>query len=197
MMVGAAYTLFRMRKGLFDGLQPRRSAISAVTADQVSKMSRTEQYMSSKTVFALIGVMFVCMIALYIYLSDQVLGGVVAAVVMLIIAFFFATVSGIPGRHDRLHEQSRVRADADDLMIAALLMVSLGVSRAGRRGGGAGRRGSGVRFFGRGRRAASGFQGRIHSGRHAAPHPDRRADRGGGGQRRDVLPAVHSASRQY
>ena len=57
MMVGAAYTLFRMRRGLFDGL---RRAISdlKVTAAQMQQTSRTEQYMSSKVVFSLIGVMF-------------------------------------------------------------------------------------------------------------------------------------------
>src|SRR6202451_1631797 len=81
MMVGAAYTLFKMRKGLFDGL---RRAISdlKVSAAEARETSRTEQYMSSKTVFSLIALMFLVMIALYIYLSHQVMAGVVAAVVM-------------------------------------------------------------------------------------------------------------------
>jgi uncharacterized oligopeptide transporter (OPT) family protein len=56
--------------------------------------SRTEQYMSFKLVFAGIAVVFLLMIGLYIYLSGQVVGGIVAAVVMLIMGFFFATVSG-------------------------------------------------------------------------------------------------------
>jgi len=92
MMTGAAYTLFRMRNGLFDGLRRAVSDLSAPKEPQ--ETSRTEQYMSSKVVFGLIAVMFGFMIALYIYLSHQVLGGVVAAIVMLIIAFFFAAVSG-------------------------------------------------------------------------------------------------------
>ena len=55
-----------------------------------AETSRTEQYMSSKVVFSLIGLMFLAMIALYIYLSGQWLGGLVAAAIMIVIAFFFA-----------------------------------------------------------------------------------------------------------
>ena len=50
--------------------------------------------MSSKIVFGLIAVMFVLMCLLYIKLSGLVLPAIVAAVVMLIVGFFFATVSG-------------------------------------------------------------------------------------------------------
>ena len=45
---------------------------------------------------ARVAVMFVLMIGLYIYISGNVLAGSVAAVVMLIVGFFFATVSGAP-----------------------------------------------------------------------------------------------------
>ncbi len=44
---------------------------------------------------ALIGVMFLLMIALCVgYISGNIIAGAVAAVVMLIVGFFFATVSG-------------------------------------------------------------------------------------------------------
>ena len=130
MMVGAAYTLFRMRKGLFDGL---RRAISdlKVTAAQMQQTSRTEQYMSSKVVFSLIGVMFLAMIALYIYLSGQALGGFVAAVIMIIIAFFFATVSGYLVGMIGSTNNPISGLTLTTLIIAALLMVSLGVSGPG------------------------------------------------------------------
>ncbi|HTS49053.1 MAG TPA: oligopeptide transporter, OPT family [Bryobacteraceae bacterium] len=130
MMVGAAYTLFRMRKGLLDGLSRAIRDLS-MTSDQVSKMSRTEQYMSSKTVFALIGVMFVFMVWLYIYLAGQVLSGVVAAVAMLIIAFFFATVSGYLVGMIGSTNNPVSGLTLTTLIIAALLMVSLGVSGPG------------------------------------------------------------------
>ena len=130
MMVGAAYTLFRMRKGLFEGLT-RAIQDLKVTAEQTSKMNRTEQYMSSKTVFSLIGVMFVLMVALYIYLAGQVVSGLVAAVAMLIIAFFFATVSGYLVGMIGSTNNPVSGLTLTTLIIAALLMVSLGVSGPG------------------------------------------------------------------
>jgi len=130
MMVGAAYTLFRMRKGLFEGL---RRAISDLktTPDQVSKMSRTEQYMSSKTVFSLIAVMFVLMVWLYIYLSGQIVSGVVAAVAMMIIAFFFAVVSGYLVGVIGSTNNPVSGLTLTTLIIAALLMVALGATGIG------------------------------------------------------------------
>jgi putative OPT family oligopeptide transporter len=130
MMVGAAYTLFRMRKGLFDGLCRAISDLK-VTAAQMQQTSRTEQYMSSKVVFSLIGVMFLAMIALYIYLSGQALGGIVAAIIMIIIAFFFATVSGYLVGMIGSTNNPISGLTLTTLIISALLMFSLGVSGPG------------------------------------------------------------------
>ncbi len=129
MMTGAAFTLFRMRNGLFDGL--KRAVSDLRTKALPEETSRTEQYMSSKVVFALIAVMFACMIALYIYLSHQVLGGVVAAAVMLLIAFFFAAVSGYLVGTIGSTNNPISGLTLTTLIIAALLMVSLGVSGPG------------------------------------------------------------------
>src|SRR5260370_36260061 len=87
--------------------------------------------MSFKTVLLLIAGMFGLMIALYVYLSGQWMIGLVAAAVMLIIAFFFATVSGyLVGMIGSTNNPiSGLTLTA--LIIAALLMVSLGVSGPG------------------------------------------------------------------
>ena len=130
MMVGAANTLFRMRRGLGDGFR-RAIRDFKMTADEASKMSRTEQYMSSKTVFGLIAVMFVLMVWLYIYLAGQVTSGVVAAVAMLIIAFFFATVSGYLVGMIGSTNNPVSGLTLTTLIIAALLMVSLGATGTG------------------------------------------------------------------
>ena len=127
MMVGAAYTLYRMRKGLFDGLKRAISDLK-VTAAEAQQGMRTERYMSSKVVFGLIALMFLFMIALYIQLSGQVLSGVVAAVAMLIIAFFFATVSGYLVGTIGSTNNPISGLTLTTLIIAALLMVSLGVA---------------------------------------------------------------------
>ena len=130
MLVGAAYTLFRMRTSLASGL---KRAISDVrqTAEQQAQNTRTERYMSSKLVFSLIGVVFALMIGLYIYFSQQVLAGVVAAVVMLILGFFFATVSGSLCGFIGSSNNPVSGLTLSTLIIAALLMVALGVSGAG------------------------------------------------------------------
>ena len=130
MMVGAAYTLFKMRKGLLDGLKRSISDLK-LTADDVQRASRNEQYMSSKAVFGLIALMFVAMVSLYIYLAGQALSGIVAAVVMLIIAFFFATVSGYLVGVIGSTNNPISGLTLTTLIIAALLMVSLGVSGPG------------------------------------------------------------------
>src|SRR5882724_7510292 len=93
MLVGAAYTLFKMRASLTAGLGRAFSELRQ-TADEQSRMSRTERYMSSKAVFGLIALMFVLMCFLYIQISGLTWQAVLAAVVMLIVGFFFATVSG-------------------------------------------------------------------------------------------------------
>ena len=92
-MVGTCYTLFRMRKNLMAGLGKAFSELRG-GAPHMESVARTERYMSSKVVFGLIGVTFLLMCVLYIYLSGLIGGAIAAALVMLIVGFFFATVSG-------------------------------------------------------------------------------------------------------
>ncbi len=130
MLVGAAYTLFRMRSNLVAGMK-RMFSDMRQTALQTASLSRTERYMSPKLVFALIGVVFAVMIALYIYLSGQITGGVVAAIVMLILGFFFATVSGSLCGMIGSSNNPVSGLTLSTLIVAALLMVALGVSGLG------------------------------------------------------------------
>src|SRR4029077_5566718 len=64
------------------------------TKDQQAKLARTERYISSKVVFRLIAGMFVLMCLLYIQISGLFLPAILAAIVMILVGFFFATVSG-------------------------------------------------------------------------------------------------------
>ncbi len=130
MISGAAYTLFRMRKSLAGGF---RRAITdlKVSKGQMMKLRRTERYMSFRTVFGLIAIVFVAMIFLYIYLSHQWVGGLVAAIAMLIVGFFFATVSGNLVGLIGSSNNPVSGLTLCTLIIAALLMVSLGVGGPG------------------------------------------------------------------
>ncbi|MBI3765688.1 MAG: oligopeptide transporter, OPT family [Ignavibacteriales bacterium] len=127
MLVGTTYTLYRRRKSIFGGLAKAFAELRGPTPEPAS-VTRTERYMSSKTVFGLIGITFIMMVALYISMSDLVLGGIVAAVVMLIAGFFFATVSGYLVGLICSSNNPISGLTLSTLIVAALLMVALGVS---------------------------------------------------------------------
>jgi len=87
--------------------------------------------MGSKAVLSMIGVVFLLMIALYFYISGQMVAALVAAVVMLIVGFFFATVSGNLVGVIGSSNNPISGLTLSTLIIAALLMVSLGISGPG------------------------------------------------------------------
>jgi putative OPT family oligopeptide transporter len=130
MLVGSGYTLFRMGKNLTSSLVRALSEVKQ-GAPPLESVARTERYMGSKTIFSMIAVVFALMIALYVYISGNVLAGVVAAIVMLIVGFFFATVSGNLVGIIGSSNNPISGLTLSTLIIAALLMVSLGVSGAG------------------------------------------------------------------
>jgi putative OPT family oligopeptide transporter len=127
MLVGAAYTLFKMRESLTAGLGKAFKDLRQ-TADEQAKLSRTEQYMSSKAVFGLIALMFLLMCFLYVKLTGLVAPAILAAVVMIIVGFFFATVSGNLVGFIGSSNNPISGLTLSTLLIAALLMVALGVS---------------------------------------------------------------------
>ncbi|MBV9572456.1 MAG: oligopeptide transporter, OPT family [Acidobacteriales bacterium] len=129
MLVGAAYTLFKMGKSLSAGLTKAIVDLRQ-TADQRAQLSRTEQYMSSKAVLSLIGLMFLLMCLLYIKISGLVWPAILAAVVMILVGFFFAVVSGNLVGFIGSSNNPISGLTLSTLLIAALLMVSLGVSGA-------------------------------------------------------------------
>ncbi len=129
MLVGAVYTLFRMRSNLAAGLQ--RAIRDMRQAGGPVVLERTERYMSFKLVFALIALVFAAMIALYIGISGLVVAGVVAAIAMLILGFFFATVSGHLCGTIGSSNNPVSGLTLSTLIIAALLMLALGAGGPG------------------------------------------------------------------
>src|SRR5437660_5788293 len=127
MLVGAAYTLFKMRASLTAGIGKAFADLRQTSAEQ-AKLARTERYMSSKTVFSLIAVMFVLMCLLYIKISGLYWPAILAAVVMIFVGFFFATVSGNLVGFIGSSNNPISGLTLSTLLIAALLMVALGVS---------------------------------------------------------------------
>ncbi len=127
MLVGAGYTLFRMRKNLIGGLSRAFAELRGGGPDPAT-LARTEQYMSFKVVFALIGVTFLAMIGVYTYFAGALWIAAIAAVVMLITGFLFTTVSGSLVGFIGSSNNPISGLTLSTLLIAALLMVSLGVN---------------------------------------------------------------------
>lgn len=127
MLTGACFTLFKMRKSLMGGLARAFAELKSGSAP-IEQTARTERYMSSRVVLAGIFVVFLAMIALYFYLSRGIVPALVAAVVMLVVGFCFATVSGYLVGVIGSSNNPISGLTLSTLIIAALLMVSLGVS---------------------------------------------------------------------
>ncbi|HEY7099920.1 MAG TPA: oligopeptide transporter, OPT family [Terriglobales bacterium] len=139
MLVGASYTLFRMRKQLGLGMSRAISDLKKSAAAHAAS-NRTERDLPAKVVFAGVGLVLIAMILLYRYFissagnltSSQILtGAVVAAVVMIILGFFFAAVSGNLCGMIGSSNNPVSGLTLCTLVIAALLMVALGVSGTG------------------------------------------------------------------
>jgi putative OPT family oligopeptide transporter len=127
MLVGAAYTLYKMKNSLTSGLSRAFSDLRQ-TSGQRTGVVRTERYMSFKVVFGLIASMFVLMCLLYVRLSGLLWPAILAAVVMIIVGFLFSTVSGSLVGMIGSSNNPISGLTLSTLIIAALLMVSLGVS---------------------------------------------------------------------
>ena len=93
MLVGACFTLWKMRKNLFLGIQ-RGIADVQKAAGSTAPTLRTERDLSFKVVLVGIAVVLVAMMALYFYFTGAIHAAVMAGIVILITGFFFAAVSG-------------------------------------------------------------------------------------------------------
>ncbi len=139
MLVGATYTLFKMRKQLAAGMGRAVSDLKKSAAAHAAT-TRTDRDLPSKAIFGGVAAVFVAMIVLYYYFiggagnltSSQVItASIVAAVVMIVLGFFFAAVSGNLVGLIGSSNNPVSGLTLCTLVIAALLMVALGVSGTG------------------------------------------------------------------
>jgi putative OPT family oligopeptide transporter len=127
MLVGASYTLFKMRKSLGIGIKRAISDLKKAKA-QTEATSRLDLDLSAKFVAGGLVVTLICMVMLYFYFSGTLAGGIVAAVVMLVLGFFFAAVSGNLVGMIGSSNNPISGLTLSTLIVAALLMVAIGVS---------------------------------------------------------------------
>ncbi len=129
MMVGAGFTLFRMRKNLGIGMKRAVSDLKK-SGSQVTATARVDRDLNIKAVFLGLAIVLVAMIFLYDFFAHNFTGAAVAAIVMIILGFFFAAVSGNLVGMIGSSNNPISGLTLCTLIIAALLMVSIGVKGA-------------------------------------------------------------------
>ncbi len=126
MLVGAFYTLFKMRKNLIGGIGRGLTDIRAAKGSSV-KVKRTDKDAPLGIVLISIGVIVLCMIILYHAFTQQIGSAILAAVVMAIAGFVFAAVAGYLVGIIGSSSNPISGLTLSTLLIAALLMVFVGM----------------------------------------------------------------------
>ncbi len=127
MLVGASFTLFKMRKSLTAGIARSISDVKKAAAGHASEIERTEKDIPfTWTLFGIFAVAVATFLITFYLFNTTFLVAFVAATVMIILAFFFAAVSGylvgIMGSSNNPISGLTLTA----LVVTALLMVVLG-----------------------------------------------------------------------
>ena len=127
MLLSAIYTLYRMRSSLAVGLKRSISDLKKATAGETASVSRVDQDLSLKWVLPLLLIFAVLTFALYYYFSGMFNASITATIVMIIAGFFFAAVSGYLVGIIGSSNNPVSGLTLSTLIVAALLMVVLGV----------------------------------------------------------------------
>ncbi len=127
MLMSAAFTLFRMRKSLGAGLSRAVGDVKKAATGTHAGEVRTEKDMNFKWVFIGLALSSVAIFIIYNYFAGNVTAALVATIVMLVAGFFFAAVSGYLVGMIGSSNNPISGLTISTLIIAALLMVALGV----------------------------------------------------------------------
>ena len=127
MLVGAFYTLFKMRNSLFAGISKGISDIAAAKKGDAVKVSRIDKDAPFGMVFIAIIVLVICMVFLYNYFTGGFGSAIVAALVMGVAGFIFAAVAGYLVGIIGSSSNPISGLTLSTLLIAALLMLAVGL----------------------------------------------------------------------
>lgn len=128
MIVAAFYTLYNLRSSLINGIKKALGDIAASKAGGDKEVSRLELDLDFKKVMLAIGAMAVPLFFLYLYFSESIGGSLLLTIVMIIIGFLFAAVAGYLVGLVGSSNNPISGLTLSSLLIAALLMVGIGVT---------------------------------------------------------------------
>ena len=127
MLVGAGYTLYKMRKNLAAGIKRSMGDVKKA-AGQAEVTSRLEKDLNIKLVLGGLMAVFVMMIFVYKMFTGTFPPAILAAGVMAVAGFFFAAVSGNLVGTIGSSNNPISGLTLSTLIIAALLMVVIGTT---------------------------------------------------------------------
>jgi putative OPT family oligopeptide transporter len=127
MIVAAFYTLYNLRTALTTGISKAMRDISAAKGSE-KKVSRLELDIDFKKVLGSILLLGIPLFFLYNYFSGSFGGSLILTVVMIILGFLFAAVAGYLVGLVGSSNNPISGLTLSSLLIAALLMVAIGVT---------------------------------------------------------------------
>jgi putative OPT family oligopeptide transporter len=127
MLVGATYTLWKMRKSLATGISRSVGDVKKAAAGHEIEEVRTDKDINFKWI--MIGILGTAVATFFIYnfFAQDVLAALVATIVMIVAGFFFAAVSGYLVGIIGSSNNPISGLTLSTLVVAAILMVALGM----------------------------------------------------------------------
>jgi putative OPT family oligopeptide transporter len=131
MLVGAFYTLFKMRKSLGTGVKRAFGDLKKIgKGGETAETNRLERDLPySGTIIAIIALV-IPIAVLYYYFSHSIVGAIVSAIVMTVAGFLFAAVAGFLVGTIGSSNNPISGLTLSTLIVAAILMVVVGVKGA-------------------------------------------------------------------
>lgn len=128
MIVAAFYTLYNMRAALITGISKAFGDIGKVAGAETEKDSRIDKDLDFKKIIASIALLAIPLFILYYYFSDSLPGSISLTVLMIVLGFLFAAVAGYLVGVVGSSNNPISGLTLSSLLIAALLMVFIGVT---------------------------------------------------------------------
>lgn len=126
MLVGAFYTLYKMRNSLFSGITRSFSYVKKSAAGD-DNILRTEKDINIRWSLLVIAIIVLVMLAIFNYFTGSILPAAVASVVMLFLGFVFAAVSGYLVGIIGVSNNPTSGLTVSVLIVVAFMMVGLGM----------------------------------------------------------------------
>jgi putative OPT family oligopeptide transporter len=127
MLVGAFYTLYKMRNSLFEGISRSFSNLKKAATGE-SSLERTDRDLNLKIVLPMLIIVALIMFFIFNYFTESIFPAATATVVMIILGFVFAAVSGYLVGIIGVSNNPTSGLTVSVLIVVAFLMVGLGMS---------------------------------------------------------------------